>query len=143
MRILYFVQPMEKASYYVSSRLGSKSIIGELCHWSAAGGHRESYGGAGPGVVQPVLRVPVARGRWLPRIQCRKEQRSIIKRSGERRRVQYILYLVTQVNRGRGKFGKGDGQSTTFLRLVFKSNWLMANACSRSRFSSPYKLHYH
>ena len=86
---------------------------------AACTAHRESYGGAGPGVAQPVLRVPVAWGQWLPRIQCREEQRSI--RSGERRRVQYILYRVMQVNRGRGKFGKGDGQSTTFLRLVFKS----------------------
>ena len=45
---------MEKASYYVSSRLGSKSIIGELCHWSAAG------------VTQPVQRTAnftVARGQ--------------------------------------------------------------------------------
>jgi hypothetical protein len=60
-------------------RLGSKSVIGELCHWSHAASttHRESYGGAGPGVAQPVLRVPVARGRWLPRTQCRQEQRSI------------------------------------------------------------------
>ena len=44
---------------------------------AACTAHRESYGGAGPGVAQPVLRVPVARGRWLPRTQCRQEQRSI------------------------------------------------------------------
>ena len=45
-------------------------------------------------------------GRWLPRIQCREDQRSI-KRSGKRRRVQYILYRVVQVNCGRGKFREG------------------------------------
>ena len=41
------------------------------------------------------------------RTQCMEEQR----RSGERRRVQYILYRVTQVNHGRGKFGKGNDKA--------------------------------
>ena len=95
------------------------------CHWNAAGVAQ---------LVQRTANLTVARGQGraastasnggagtvlVPgtRTQCMEEQR----RSGERRRVQYILYRVTQVNHGRGKFGKGNGQSTTFLRLVFKS----------------------